>query len=106
MGDSAYKAKVLPSGVTKRIAIEAGVSALWYKYVGLDGQVIGVDSFGFSAPGNIVMDAFGINAKHIVEVAESMPEKLEGEVATSLGDNSSLSEESESSLSEDDHTRS
>merc|ERR1712178_225530 len=53
--DSAYKAKVLPSGVTKRIAVEAGVTALWYKYVGFDGKVIGVDSFGFSAPGNVVM---------------------------------------------------
>jgi len=113
--DSAYKAKVLPSGVTKRIAIEAGVSALWYKYVGLDGKVIGVDSFGFSAPGNIVMDAFGINARHIVEVAKSMPERLlKGEATTcstlpsmgslpSLEDTSSLSEESESTLSEEDH---
>merc|ERR1711907_108248 len=105
MGDSAYKAKVLPSGVTKRIAIEAGVSALWYKYVGLDGQAIGVDTFGFSAPGNVVMDAFGINARHIVKVAESMPETSEGEAATSLGDTSSRSEEAESSLSEDDDIR-
>merc|ERR1712100_187302 len=120
---SAYKAKVLPSGVTKRIAIEAGVTALWYKYVGLDGKVIGVDRFGFSAPGNIVMDAFGINARHIVEVAKSMSEGQKWEAATcstntgmlrtlerdtSSGslptqeDTSSPSEESESSLSGDE----
>merc|ERR1712100_415462 len=80
--DSAYKAKVLPSGVTKRVAIEAGVTALWYKYVGLDGKVIGVDRFGFSSPGNIVMDAFGINARHIVEVAKSLLERQEWEAAT------------------------
>merc|ERR1719230_1019954 len=69
--DAAYKAEVLPPNVTKRLAIEAGVSGLWYKYV-LDGKVIGTDEFGFSAPGGTVMDAFGINAKHLLEVAREM----------------------------------
>jgi hypothetical protein len=68
--DDAYKAEVLPPN-TKRMAIEAGVSGLWYKYV-LDGKVIGTDEFGFSAPGGEVMDAFGINTKNLIDVAESM----------------------------------
>merc|ERR1719393_322189 len=58
--DDAYKAEVLPPTVTKRMAIEAGVTGLWYKYVGLDGKVIGTDKFGFSAPGDTVMESFGI----------------------------------------------
>merc|ERR1711907_60069 len=70
--DDAYKALVLPSSCTKRVAIEAGVSGLWYKYVGLDGQVIGTDKFGFSAPGDTVMEAFGITTKHLVDVAKSL----------------------------------
>jgi transketolase len=68
----AYKEMVLPSSCTKRLAIEAGVSGLWYKYVGLAGKVIGTDKFGFSAPGDIVMNAFGINTKNLLEVAKSM----------------------------------
>merc|ERR1719248_20000 len=67
--DAAYKEEVLPSGCTKRLAIEAGVSGLWYKYVGLDGKVIGTDKFGFSAPGDTVMDSFGINTENLVKVA-------------------------------------
>jgi transketolase len=70
--DEDYKAEVLPSTVTKRVAIEAGVSGLWYKYVGLGGKVIGTDDFGFSAPGGVVMDAFGINAGNVVKVANAM----------------------------------
>jgi transketolase len=69
--DAAYRAEVLPPSVTKRVAIEAGVSGLWYKYVPF-GKVIGTDEFGFSAPGGTVMDAFGINTKHLVEVAGAM----------------------------------
>jgi transketolase len=71
--DAAYKAEVLPPAITKRVAIEAGVSGLWYKYV-LTGKVIGTDEFGFSAPGGTVMDAFGINTKHLIEVAQAMLE--------------------------------
>merc|ERR1711972_325248 len=64
--DAAYKSEVLPPSCTKRVAVEAGVSGLWYKYAQ---QVIGTDHFGFSAPGGVVMDAFGINVKHLLEVA-------------------------------------
>jgi len=61
-----YREEVLPSSCTKRVAIEAGVSALWYKYVGLEGSVVGIDRFGMSAPGNVVMNELGINAASVV----------------------------------------
>ncbi|MCR5183896.1 MAG: transketolase [Opitutales bacterium] len=56
-----YKESVLPSACRNRVAIEAGITAMWWKYVGLDGKVLGTDSFGFSAPGAVVLDAFGMN---------------------------------------------
>lgn len=62
-----YQAEVLPASCTKRVAIEAGVSGLWYKYVGLEGKVVGIDRFGISAPGNVVMDELGINAAGVVK---------------------------------------
>lgn len=67
-----YKESVLPSSVVKRVAIEAGVSGLWWKYVGLNGKVIGTDKFGFSAPGDTVMAAFGINTANVVATAKSL----------------------------------
>ena len=66
-----YKESVLPQACRKRIAIEAGVTGLWYKYVGIDGKVIGTDKFGFSAPGDIVMQAFGITSANLVNEARS-----------------------------------
>ena len=68
----AYKAEVLPASCTKRVAIEAGVSGLWYKYVGLEGKVIGTDAFGFSAPGDVVLASFGITTENVVSTAKSM----------------------------------
>lgn len=67
-----YKESVLPSSCTKRVAIEAGVTGLWYKYVGLHGKVIGTDKFGFSAPGDTVMKAFGITKENLINVAKSL----------------------------------
>ena len=67
-----YKDSVLPIACAKRVAIEAGVTGLWWKYVGLHGKVIGTDKFGFSAPGDTVMAAFGINAKNVVDTAKSL----------------------------------
>jgi len=61
-----YREEVLPASCTKRVAIEAGVSGLWYKYVGFEGSVVGIDRFGMSAPGNVVMDELGINAASVV----------------------------------------
>ncbi|MBQ9758742.1 MAG: transketolase, partial [Opitutales bacterium] len=66
-----YRESVLPAACTKRVAIEAGITTMWWKYVGLEGKVIGTDSFGFSAPGNVVLDAFGISVKNLVEAAKS-----------------------------------
>merc|ERR1719247_3478977 len=59
---AAYKEEVLPADCRKRVAMEAGITTMWYKYVGLDGKVIGVDRFGFSAPGDIVMKELGMTA--------------------------------------------
>merc|ERR1719449_487396 len=60
-----YKAEILPGGV-KKIAMEAGVSGLWYKYAD---TVVGVDKFGMSAPGDFVMDKYGMNADTLVKAA-------------------------------------
>ncbi len=68
----AYKDEVLPPSCRKRVAIEAGVTALWYKYVGLDGKVVGIDRFGLSAPGNKVMEVLGITAASVLEAAKAL----------------------------------
>jgi transketolase len=57
-----YRDEVLPPSCTRRIAIEAGVTGLWWKYVGTQGQVLGIDRFGMSAPGNTVMKELGMTA--------------------------------------------
>jgi transketolase len=67
-----YKESVLPSKCRRRVAIEAGVGDSWFRYVGLDGKVIGMTRFGISAPGNKVMEHFGINAKSVVEAVNSL----------------------------------
>merc|ERR1719223_2235217 len=64
-----YKEEVLPSSVTKRIAMEAGVSGLWYKYAS---KVVGVDEFGFSAPGDIVMKEKGMTPENLAAEIASM----------------------------------
>jgi transketolase len=60
-----YRNEVLPPSCTKRVAIEAGVSGLWWKYVGTAGQVLGIDRFGISAPGNTVMAELGMTPAHV-----------------------------------------
>lgn len=67
-----YKESVLPSSCRKRVAIEAGVTGLWAKYVGLDGKTIGIDRFGLSAPGNIAMKELGITTESVVAAAKSL----------------------------------
>lgn len=64
--NEAYKASVLPSHLTLRIAMEAGATMSWYKYVGLEGTVIGIDHFGASAPANILFKEFGFTADNVV----------------------------------------
>jgi len=67
-----YKESVLPAACTKRVAIEAGVSDPWWKYVGTAGAVIGIDCFGISAPGATVMSELGITPENLVEVANNL----------------------------------
>ncbi|MDZ4348676.1 MAG: transketolase [Xanthomonadaceae bacterium] len=67
-----WREGVLPSWCRKRIAIEAGVTAAWYKYVGLDGAVIGLDRFGASAPADRLFAHFGITADRVVAQAEAL----------------------------------
>jgi len=64
-----YRESVLPSSCTKRIAIEAGVTGLWWKYVGTQGKILGIDRFGMSAPGNMVMKELGMTKDHIIAAA-------------------------------------
>ena len=63
--DAAYKASVLGQGLP-RIAIEAGVTGLWYKYVGLEGAVVGIDTFGESAPASVLFKHFGFTVDNVV----------------------------------------
>ena len=67
--DSDYRESVLPKSFRSRMAVEAGVSDLWRKYVGLDGVVVGIDRFGISAPGDTVMSELGISVDNIVKQA-------------------------------------
>ena len=60
-----YKESVLGSGI-KRVAIEASYADWWRKYVGLEGDVIGMDSFGESAPGGVLFEHFGFTKEHII----------------------------------------
>ena len=63
--DAAYKASVLTKGLP-RVAIEAGVTAFWYKYVGLEGAVVGIDTFGESAPAGVLFKHFGFTVDNVV----------------------------------------
>jgi len=67
-----YREEVLPKSCRRRVAIEAGVPDVWYRYVGLDGKVIGLHRFGLSAPGAQVMKEFGIDAEHVIAAAKSL----------------------------------
>ena len=70
--DPAYREAVLPAAVTARVAIEAGVSDGWYKYVGASGRVVGIDSFGESAPAAEVFEHFGFNVGNVVRTVREM----------------------------------
>ncbi len=69
--DAAYRATVLPRGVP-RVAVEAGVSGFWRKYVGLEGAVIGIDRFGESAPAARLFDSFGFTVTNVVAAVRSV----------------------------------
>ena len=67
--DAEYRESVLPKKFRSRLAVEAGVTDIWRKYVGLDGVVVGIERFGISAPGDIVMAELGISVENIVKKA-------------------------------------
>ncbi|NIF81664.1 transketolase [Paraburkholderia sp. Cy-641] len=68
--DAEYRERVLPHGV-RRVAIEAGVSDFWRKYVGLEGGVVGIDTFGESAPAGVLFKHFGFTVEHVVATAKA-----------------------------------
>ena len=70
--DAAYKEEILPNAVRRRVAIEMAASQPWYKYVGLDGAVIGIDQFGASAPAGKVLEEYGFTVEHVAEVVKNL----------------------------------
>ena len=70
--DAAYRESVLPAACQKRVAIEAGRADLWFRYVSDEKAIISIDDFGFSAPGDRVLDELGMNVANIVNVAKSL----------------------------------
>lgn len=70
--DAAYKESVLPSNVANRVAVEAGIADYWYKYVGLNGRIIGMTTFGESAPANQLFDMFGFTVDNVVAAAKEL----------------------------------
>ncbi len=82
--DKAYQNNVLPNGV-KKIAIEAGSTAYWYRFVGEQGAVIGIDSFGESAPAKTVFSYFGFTIEHVMSIATSILNTNSQHVSFQLG---------------------
>ena len=70
--DAAYRESVLPKAVTARVAVEAGIADYWYKYVGLNGAVVGMHSFGESAPADLLFKEFGLTVDNVVAQAQSL----------------------------------
>jgi transketolase len=70
--DAAYQESVLPAAVRKRLAVEAAAADYWYKLVGLDGKVIGMESFGESAPGPVLLEHFGFSVANVVATLKSL----------------------------------
>ncbi len=68
----AYRDAVLPPGVTKRLAVEAGVTLGWERYVGTEGRILGLDRFGASAPGNVVMEKLGFTVENVLTHARAL----------------------------------
>lgn len=70
--DEAYKESVLPKAVKKRVAIEAQIADYWYKYVGFEGKIVAMNSFGESAPADVLFKLFGFTVDNVVKVANSL----------------------------------
>jgi transketolase len=70
--DAAYRESVLPAAVTKRVAVEAGVTDGWWKYVGSNGKIVGLDRFGESAPAGLLFKEFGFTVENVVKHVEAV----------------------------------
>ena len=68
--DAEYRQQVLPLEITARVAVEAAHEDYWYKFVGLDGRIIGMSTFGESAPGGELMKEFGFTVENVVAAVE------------------------------------
>ncbi|MFT6266867.1 MAG: transketolase [Oleiphilaceae bacterium] len=67
-----YRQSVLPLEVSARVAIEASIADFWYKYVGIDGRIVGMNTFGESAPANLLFEEFGFTVENVVSVSEEL----------------------------------
>ncbi|OZS41596.1 transketolase [Photobacterium sanguinicancri] len=70
--DAAYREAVLPAAVTARVAVEAGIADFWFKYVGLNGRIIGMTTFGESAPAGELFKMFGFTTENVVNKAKEL----------------------------------
>lgn len=70
--EDVYKEEILPTAVRRRVAIEMAASQPWYKYVGLDGQVLGIDTFGASAPAAQVIENYGFTVERVLELVAAL----------------------------------
>jgi transketolase len=73
--DDAYKQSVLPAGVTRRVAVEAGATQPWWHYVGLQGEIVGIDHFGASAPAKDLFKAYGFTAERVLQAIDKVSTK-------------------------------
>jgi transketolase len=73
--DETYRNQVLPPEVTARVAVEAGVPMGWERYAGRKGKIVGLDHFGASAPGGLVLEKFGFTTDTVVAAAKEVMEK-------------------------------
>jgi transketolase len=69
---ASYQEQVLPKSITARVAIEAGATSLWYRFVGLQGRVIGIDSFGYSAPAEVIYKEFKLEPNYVATVIKEV----------------------------------
>jgi transketolase len=70
--DAAYRESVLPKAVAARVAIEAGIADYWFKYTGLNGAIVGMTTFGESAPAELLFKEFGFTVENVVNTAKSI----------------------------------
>jgi transketolase len=70
--DAAYRESVLPKAVSARVAIEAGIADYWFKYVGLNGAIVGMTTFGESAPAELLFEEFGFTVDNVVAKAKAL----------------------------------